>query len=141
MTWQWKELYHYGILNKSVVPTVNIMIKSSIQITVNLAPRIKANVKGDRKIIYPIIKGRGLLVRDTSHDEKVGNQAHFPPAESQPVRIFKVDSEAVKYWQSNDACPRGIRIREWKRMKPMQRLRANVEMFDEGFGVEFKIID
>lgn len=101
-------------------------MNNGIVLTVNLVGRLGANVIREQDI--QIRHGESLL---TKHITYLGKE------ETKCVRKTNISEEVIKGWIGNKS-PFFIKDFLWKNMSKTQRLKAWVERFDEGFGVNYQ---
>ena len=56
------------------------------------------------------------------------------------VRKIHLSAEQVKYFQSGDT-PYWSADFIWKKMSKLQRLEAHLARFDEGYGIDYEMVD
>jgi len=101
-------------------------MSNGIVLTVNLVGRLGKQVVKEADV--QLRHGETLL---TKHITYLGKE------ESKCVRKTNISGEVVDSWISGKA-PHFIKEFIWKNMSKPQRLKAWVERFDEGFGVEYQ---
>lgn len=101
-------------------------MSNGIVLTVNLVGRLEANVVREQDI--QVRHGESLLIK---HITYLGKE------ESKCVRKTNISGEVVDGWISGKS-PFFIKEFIWKNMSKTQRLKAWVERFDEGFGVNYQ---
>lgn len=101
-------------------------MNNGIVLTVNLVGRLGANVIREQDI--QVRHGESLL---TKHITYLGKE------EAKCVRKTNISEEVIKGWIGNKS-PFFIKEFIWKNMSKTQRLKAWVERFDEGYGVNFQ---
>ena len=101
-------------------------MSNGIVLTVNLQGRLgKATEKQE---VVNVRRGEIVLVKTISYKSK---------EEQRCVRKTNISGEVVDSWIKGKA-PHFIKEFLWKNMSKPQRLKAWVERFDEGFGVNYQ---
>lgn len=60
---------------------------------------------------------------------------------TQCVKKTKLNSQSVNYFIQKDNPVRGINKKHWEKMSERQRLEAHLNLFDEGFGISWSVIE
>ena len=101
-------------------------MNNGIVLTVNLVGGLGANVIREQDI--QVRHGESLL---TKHITYLGKE------ETKCVRKTNISEEVIKGWIGNKS-PFFVKEFVWKNMSKTQRLKAWVERFDDGFGVQYQ---
>lgn len=101
-------------------------MSNGIVLIVNLVGRLGANVVREQDV--KVRHGESLL---TKHITYLGKE------ESKCVRKTNISGEVVNEWIGKKS-PFFVKDFIWKNMSKSQRLKAWVERFDEGFGVQYQ---
>ena len=99
---------------------------NGIVLIVNLVGRLCKAI--EKQEVVNVRKGEIVLVKTI---------IYFGREESKCVRKTNISGEVVDNWISGKA-PNFIKEFIWKNMSKPQRLKAWVERFDEGFGVNYQ---
>ena len=101
-------------------------MNNGIVLIVNLVGKLGATIAKEQDI--QIRHGESLLTRHISY---LGKE------ETKCVRKTNISEEVIKGWVGNKS-PFFVKEFIWKNMSKTQRLKAWVERFDEGFGVNYQ---
>ena len=101
-------------------------MNNGIVLIVNLVGKLGSTIAKEQNV--QIRHGESLL---TKHIAYLGKE------ESKCVRKTNISGEVVDGWVSSKS-PFFIKEFIWKNMSKTQRLKAWVERFDEGFGVNYQ---
>ena len=99
---------------------------NGIVLTVNLVGRLGKAI--EKQEVVNVRKGEIVLAKTISYKSK---------EEQKCVRKTNISGEVVDGWISGKA-PNFIKEFIWKNMSKPQRLKAWVERFDEGYGVNYQ---
>ena len=110
---------------------------SEILLVINLPGQIGGCVKSEDKQsstvdVTPLDpKHSVFFTREITHTDRKNTVCY---------RTLRINEETVASWQSNE-CPHWAKDSIWKKISKKQRMEAFIKRFDEGYGINYSLIN
>lgn len=109
------------------------------------------NIKNKEILLTINLKGAlGAIPSNADKKSQIRRSIKGLPFRSKPFKAAprqkcckktKINIEAVNYFISEAGVCRPYSIKQWKGMNAKQRLEANLALFDEGYGVNWVVVE
>lgn len=106
----------------------------------------------NKEILLTInLKGAlGAIPNNADKKSQIRRSVKGLPYRSKPFREImtqkccrktKLSAQSVNYFISDSAVCRPYSMKQWKGMSAKQRLEANLNLFDEGYGINWVVVE